>query len=144
MTTIDEHLNNQKRKLLKALEHLAYSYKKVISLPTQIASLDEESLEVWESFAARFSRVADIFLTKYLRSLVLANDPGFNGTLRDFVNYAEKLKIIDNADSWMSIRELRNITAHDYSEKDLEQFFSILRRECPRLLKIKEILNATH
>lgn len=141
MTQTNSHIVTQKHKLLKALDHLDYSYQKILGLSAKIADLDEETLEVWESFSARFSRVADIFLTRYLRTAILADDPGFNGTLRDFLNQAEKLNLIDNVDNWMSIRELRNITAHDYSEQDLEQFFNTLRRECPRLLTIRKLLS---
>jgi hypothetical protein len=134
----------QKRKLQKALQHLQYSYKKIQSLSTNAEQLNDEELEVWESFAARFSRVTDIFMTQYLRTLVLTNDPGFSGTLRDFINQGEKLKIIDDSNAWMKIRELRNITAHEYSEKDLSTFFANLKKECPRLLKIVDLLDKTN
>lgn len=130
------------QKLLKALRHLDYSYQKIKTLPVDATQLDEESLETWESFSARFSRVADIFLTRYLRAYVLNNDPGFEGTLRDFVNQGEKLGIIDDTRVWMGIRELRNITSHDYSESDLTQFFLRLKNEAPRLLELTDKLNA--
>lgn len=140
MSKYTEQLLIQKRKLLKALDHLAYSYNKILTLDMQVETLDEESLETWESFAARFSRVSDMFLTRYLRTAILVNDPGFTGTVRDFVNQSEKLNLIDDAESWMNIRELRNITVHDYSEKDLTAFFKRLKTECPRLLAIKTLL----
>ncbi len=130
-------IEDNKRKLEKALEHLDYSYRKIQSLPENPTLLDEETLETWESFAARFLRVADIFMTKYIRAVVLSNDPGFTGSLRDFVNQGEKLGLIDDANTWMAIRELRNITAHDYTEEDLSAFFQRLKKECPRLLEIK-------
>lgn len=130
----------QKRKLIKAISHLEYSYNKILKLKCNLNDLDDETLETWESFAARFGRVADIFLTRYLRTRILLEDPGFSGTLRDFINQAEKLEIIDSADAWMAIRELRNISAHDYSEKDLAEFFLRLKNECPRLLDIKHKL----
>lgn len=98
-------------------------------------------LETWESFAARFSRVSEIFLTRYLRTLILSDDPGFTGTLRDFMNQAEKLGIIDRTDTWMEIRAFRNMAAHDYSEKDLAQFFNALRQHCPKLLSIRQSLS---
>ena len=104
--------------------------------------LDEESLETWESFAARFARVSEIFLTRFLRAYVLTTDPGFEGTLRDFINQGEKLNILDDAHAWLGIRELRNLTAHDYSEEDLTHFFARLKNEAPRLLKLKEIISA--
>lgn len=140
MNSRELFLQEQKAKLIKALEHLAYSYKKIINLPEKPEQLNEETLETWESFAARFGRVADIFLMKYLRALILMQDPGFNGSLRDFLNQAEKLNIIENTEVWMAIRELRNISAHEYTDKDLCEFFIRLKKEAPRLLAIKNRL----
>lgn len=140
MRKLQDLQNHQKRKLAKALNHLQYSYSKIQQLPTDADLLDEESLETWESFAVRFARVADIFITRYLRTYVLLNDPGFSGSLRDFINQAEKIKLIDNADHWLAIRELRNITAHEYSEDDLTEFFKRLKNECPKLLSLTTLL----
>jgi len=123
-------------KLHKALQHLSYSYDKILNKTANIAELDEEGLADWESFSARFSRVADIFLAKYVRTCVLIEDPGYKGTMRDFVNQGEKLGIIDDARAWIAIRELRNITVHDYPDEDLAKFLERLRTECPRLLAI--------
>jgi hypothetical protein len=142
MTKLEALQETQVRKLLKALKHLSYSYEKVKKLSTDVAELDDETLETWESFAARFSRVSDMFLTRYLRSKVLLTDPGFSGSLRDFLNQAEKLDMIEGADTWMSIRELRNISAHDYSEQDLSAFFNRLLEECPSLLAIQHQLTS--
>ncbi len=133
----EQFLEEQKNKLLKAIGHLEYSYKKILILPVELNQLDEETLETWESFSARFCRVADVFLTKYVRAFVLSQDPGFNGSLRDFINQAEKLKILDNVEAWMAIRELRNISAHEYTEKDLVEFFKRLKVETPHLIAIK-------
>jgi hypothetical protein len=140
MTDYAKLLADTKRKLQKALQHLEYSFKKISVLPTNAAQMDEEALETWESFSARFSRVADIFLTKYIRTRVLQNDPGFEGSLRDFVNQGEKLGWVDDAEAWMGIRELRNISAHDYTEEQLSEFFQRLKTEAPRLLKLKSSL----
>ena len=135
-----EFLNIQKEKLLKAISHLEYSYQKILSLPTDPEQLGEETLETWESFAARFCRVADIFLMEYLRAYVLKEDPGFTGSLRDFVNQAEKLNLITNAEKWMAIRELRNISTHEYTDKDLAEFFKRIKKEALDLLAIKNKL----
>jgi len=132
----------QQQKLKKALAHLAYSYKKVTKLSPEVEKLDEEMLETWESFAARFARVCDIFLSRYLRTLVLIEDPGFSGTLRDFLNLAEKMGIISSTKDWLALRELRNITAHEYSDKDMGAFFLTLRQSCPHLLAITNLLGS--
>ena len=140
MTTRERFLQEQKNKLIKAIGHLEYSYLKVLTMPTELDKLNEETLETWESFAARFCRVADVFLTKYLRACVLLEDPGFNGTFRDMLHQGEKLSIIDNTETWMAIRELRNISAHEYTDKDLSAFFKHLREEAPQLITLKNIL----
>ncbi len=137
MTTLSIFLEEQKNKLLKAIVHLEYSYNKVIALPVDPEELDEETLETWESFSARFARVADLYLTKYIRAFVLLQDPGFTGSFRDFINQAEKLHCLDDVELWMAIRELRNISAHEYTDKDLAAFFNRLRQEAPLLIAIK-------
>lgn len=38
----------------------------------------------------------------------------------------------------MAIRELRNISTHEYTDKDLAEFFKRLKQECPLLLVIKK------
>lgn len=137
MTNYEALLDIQKRKLSKAIAHLAYSYKKIQNLTPNFDVLDEESLETWESFAARFARVADMFLMQYLRTQIMSSDPGFSGSMRDFINQGEKLGLLTNANAWMNIRELRNVVAHDYSEEELAYFFQRLKQECPRLLVIR-------
>jgi len=124
--------------VLKALVHLEYSHAKVQSLP--LLSLDEEQLETWESYTSRFSRVVDLFLTKYLKARVLGEDPAFDGSLRDLCNAAEKKGWIDSADAWVALRELRNATAHEYADADLGAFFDRIRREAARVLALRTLL----
>lgn len=137
MSNYEALLTVQRRQLSKAIIHLEYSYKKIQNLPFNPDMLNEETMETWESFAARFSRVADMFLMRYLRTQIMSSDPGFSGSMRDFVNQGEKLGFLDDASAWMNIRELRNVVAHDYSEEELAYFFERLKKECPRLLAIK-------
>lgn len=139
-----ESLEDSRRKLLKALLHLEYSFAKVQALPTDAIELDEERLETWESFTARFSRCVDLFLVRYLRARLLHEDPGFSGTLRDAVNQGEKLGLVDDARAWLTLRELRNIAAHEYSEQDLGAFYERLRQEAPRILALEARLGKDH
>ena len=140
MSNKQNFLIEQREKLLKDIGHLEYSFQKVQQIPSDIELLDEENLETWESFSARFCRVADIFLSKYIRAFVLVQDPGFIGSFRDFVNQAEKFNLLCDVELWMSIRELRNISAHDYTDKDLSLFFKRLYQEAPLLISLKNIL----
>jgi len=132
-------ISTYERKIHKALEHLEYSHKKIQNLAS--TPLDEEGLETWESYTSRFSGVVDIFLTKYLKARVLAEDPAFDGTLRDFCNVGEKMGLIDSAESWLAFRELRNATAHEYEESDLSGFFERIRKETPKVLQLRKHLH---
>lgn len=142
MGKFEKILDMRKRQLSKALDRLSYSYEKVKKLPLSIDAFDDETLETWESFSARFARASDIFLSQYLRVTILLTDKGFQGTMRDFLNVGEKLGLIDDAEAWMGIRELRNISAHEYTEEDLVVVFERLLKECPRVLSIKEKIDA--
>ncbi len=132
----DNLFESYQRKILKSLDHLEYSFKKAQTLsPGPVFS--EENLETWESFAARLSRTVDLFLTKFLRLRIKKEDPGFDGSLRDYCNLAEKLGLIDSADAWMTLRELRNANVHDYEEDELVKFHEALLRAAPRVLSIR-------
>jgi hypothetical protein len=97
----DTLLDSYKRKTLKSLDHLTYSFEKAQKMSPG-PDLEDDELETWESFAARLSRSVDLFLTKYIRLRIKKEDPGFDGSLRDYCNLAEKLGLIESADSWMS------------------------------------------
>lgn len=119
------------RKTQKSLKHLSYSYTQVQSLNTDAEKLSEADLAQWEAFVARLAKVVDLFLTKYIKAKVLASDPAFEGSLRDQVNLAEKMKLLGDADRWIALRGLRNQTAHEYEEEDLAAFFERVRLEAP-------------
>ena len=141
MTDYNSITLKYRQQLVKALKHFEYSFKKIEKLSTQLSEDDEEAMETWESFSSRFSRVVDLFLTKYVRAIVLQNDPGFEGSLRDFVNQGEKLGVVSNPSNWMALRELRNISAHTY-EDELSEFLTKLRDNSHNLLNLKAQLHA--
>ncbi len=136
---IDEVIERYEIQLIKAIGHFEYSLKKVEKLTTNPTQQSEDELALFESFSSRFSRVVDLFLSKYLKARVKKEDPGFDGTLRDFVNFGEKLGLVEDADTWMSLRELRNIEAHTY-EDELEEFLKQLLARAPILQKIQKVL----
>lgn len=125
--------------LKKSLSHLEYSYAKVAKMSADVASLDEEALETWESFSARFARTSDIFVSKFLRLKIKGKDPAFRGSVIDLLNEAEKFSWIESAATWRRIRELRNVAAHDYAASDLSALFKELVALCPEILKVKAL-----
>ena len=46
-------------------------------------------------------------------------DHGFRGEIRDYLDKAEKANLVSDADQWMSIRELRNKIAHEYTKEEI-------------------------
>lgn len=136
MTDYKKMLDVQARKLKKALKHLKYSFERIRTL--SVDNPDERQLADWESFVARFSRASDIYLTKFLRSSILLDDPGFNGSFRDVLNRAEKLNLIGETDIWLAIRDLRNKAAHEYDEENLSRLFEEMRKLASHLLEIEK------
>lgn len=133
-------LDEYARKLGESLSHLEYSFEKVKKINLTKESLNEENLETLESFCARFSKSVDLYLTKYLKAKIKMEDPGFDGSLRDYTNLGEKLNLVESADEWMKARELRNSAAHDYTEEELVEFFKRIMEMTPMVLKIKDQL----
>lgn len=130
-----------RKQLIKALDHLDYSYNKIKESTPDVNTMDEETLETWESFCARFCRVADIFLMKYIKATINTQDPGFRGTFKDHLLQAEKLEVIADVNSWMKIRELRNIVAHEYSVQDINTIMMQIKDCTPQLLEIRQVVN---
>jgi hypothetical protein len=129
MTLIDiqEQIDQTKIHVLKAMKHLEYSLQKINSIPSDFSLEDEELLETFESFTSRFSRLSDIFSKKLLRSLILKDDPSFQGGFMDNLNQAEKLGFISDAKKWWVIRSLRNKEAHEYTDEDLRNYFHTIK-----------------
>lgn len=135
-----ELLEIYRTKVLKAVVHLEYSHKKVAQLPFHFAQLNEETLETWESFSARFSRVADLFLSKYLRLYVESKEPGFRGSWIDYLNQAEKLGLISEPELWTEIKKLRNVTAHEYNEEAFDDYITHIFKLSQHLINLKNTL----
>ena len=135
-----ELLESHAQAIKKSLVHLKYSYEKVKKLSIHIDKTDSETLETWEGFVARFSRVSDIFVMKYLKTRVKISDPGFRGSLIDLLNMSEKLNFIEDARVWYRIRELRNQATHDYTEEEFGEYLEEIRQLTPTVLAIEKIL----
>lgn len=133
-------LAESKSEILEGIQHLEYSYIKAMKLSTELGKLTSEDLETWEGLIARFGRVSDIFLSKYLRTQVSNQEPGFRGSFRDLLDLAEKFRLIDNADFWAQVRELRNSSVHEYSKIKVPLIFAKVRELTPKLIELKQKL----
>ncbi len=127
-----------KQDTLLAIKHLEYSYLKCLKIPLSASLLtDEESLETWESFASRFARVSDLVTSKYIRLRILQEEPGFRGSMIDHLNIAEKLRLIDSAETWAELRELRSAIAHEYLSNQLLALYKNILDQAPVLIAMK-------
>ena len=129
-----------RRDLGKTLGHLDYSHRKAIGL-LEKANLGEDELEGLDGFAFRFSRASDLAIRQLLRFKVLEKDPAFRGGPIDTLNEAEKYGWIRSASDWARIRELRNVTVHEYGEAELRVLYAELVRLAPTVLELKALLS---
>lgn len=127
-------------KIVKSLKYLEFTFVRVQSLSRDPAQLSDLEFETWDGFATRFSRTADLFLSKYLKAYLKKDDPAFDGGFRDQLNRAEKLGLIDDVKVWFEIRELRNVVVHEYSDEDLKAIFEKMIKFSPLLIDLRKRL----
>ena len=114
-----ELLNNNFRLLQESLYALSLSVKKVKTiLPKKEYSFEE--MESFDSLTSRFSRSADIYTQKVLRTIwMLLHEP--YDPFIDMMNKAEKMHLIESADVLIEIRDLRNQITHEYIPEAIQQ-----------------------
>ena len=72
--------------------------------------------DVFEAFASRLARTADILVQKVLKTIQLYESEPVN-TIRDMLLVAEKKNLIEGAEIMFELRLFRNEIAHDYLPK---------------------------
>jgi hypothetical protein len=113
---------DQNRKLLaKALQSFEKSLAKCQSIPL-VDPLSFEAEESFDSLTSKFARICDVFTQKVLKSIVhlMREDAP---TFVDRMNLCEKLLLIPSAQVLISIRDLRNLIAHEYSEDQILEIY---------------------
>jgi Nucleotidyltransferase substrate binding protein like len=123
-------------KIIKSLKYLEYSYKRTLKMPLNPTQMTDSELEAWDSFASRFARTSDVFLSKYIKAFLTEDDQAYEDGFHDQLNRSHKLGLIHDVATWMDIRELRNATFHEYSDQDLEIIFLKFRNYTPLLLEL--------
>ncbi|MCE8038912.1 hypothetical protein [Halomonas sp. MCCC 1A11062] len=117
---LSERLRFLKRVVEREVHHLSYSSRNVFTLPfteERAAKLgeDEALAERVEAYTSRFCRLQDTagdkLLPLWLRALGEKT-----GAVADNLDRAEKLGVLDSADKWLEIRQIRNQMIHEYIE----------------------------
>jgi uncharacterized protein with HEPN domain len=133
---LKSQLNENLALLEKALNALTYSNDKCRGIGEKL-NYDMEEQESFEALTFRFARTADILTQKVFKTVFALLQENVK-TIIDSGNLAEKLGIVDNADTILNIRELRNQIAHEYVNSDLNTLFIDVLRYVPVLEKVIE------
>jgi hypothetical protein len=114
-------LKKEIRNLDSAAAILRYSYDNCRQIGIKKKFIYEER-DQFESLTSRFARMSDLLIKKVFR-LIERLDMETMETVRDSINRAEKIGLIDNADVFSEIRILRNEIAHQYQADEFAQIF---------------------
>lgn len=130
----------EKRLLRKELTHL----EKAAALLAQTFSKCEAfgikgeysflELVFLEALTSRFARLSDLLIRKIFR-LIHQLDYEPQETVRDSINRAEKLGLIQSTSLFSQIRETRNAIAHEYLIEDLTHIYKSVFTHTPELLE---------
>lgn len=114
-----------------AAKVLSYSYENCERIGIK-DNYTYEDLDRFESLTSRFARLSDILIQKIFR-VIDELDLETQGTIRDRINRAEKKGLIDNADTFVEIRIIRNDIAHEYLPEAIKDIFKKVFRLTPYL-----------
>jgi len=114
-----------------AADHLEYSMERCLNLIGQEV-LPPDQLERLESLTSRFARLADLLIQRIFRLIDEIELTG-GGTILDRIYRAEK-RGWANAAELISIRELRNLIAHEYATEKMLEIYTSVAAMSPALL----------
>lgn len=114
-------LDHNRRLLARALQSFKKSVVKCQSIPLN-EPLSFEDEESFDSLTSKFARISDVFTQKVLKSVVLLLREDAP-TFVDRMNLCDKLLLIPSAETLITIRDLRNLIAHEYSEDQLLEIY---------------------
>lgn len=126
-------IERQLQYLDKMRGYLQYSHNRarLIAGNPDWAALTPEQHESLAAFRVRFSEFQE-HLGKVMRAVAIeeeVNAERFGSVLA----FMEKIRVLDDAEHWKLIRELRNVVNHEYEEdaSKLGEFFTALVGETP-------------
>lgn len=119
-------LRQYRDKAKKALELYLHSARRVSSFDLNVLKTPED-LEPYDALAGRFERAVEITLNPLLKSIELAETGASSETIRDKLNLAAKLNLIDDVDLWLEMRAVSNRIAHDYLPERIQTVQDLLR-----------------
>lgn len=132
----EELLKSELALMHKAQKKLEYSYEVCRKISDKDKYTYEEE-DRFEALTSRFARLSDILIQKIFR-LIESLEMEKGGTVRDRINRVEKWGIIESADDYLLIRELRNSIAHEYLPEVIYDIYKQVLRFTPLLFETVE------
>ncbi len=101
------------------LERMHYAHQKIGKyFPLDISGyekIDDDTLSYFDQFVYRFSKLQDCMGAKLFKSILDNLGEDTRGVpFIDILSRLEALHIIDSSNDWLSLREIRNVLAHEY------------------------------
>ncbi len=138
---LQERLMFLVRVVKKEMEHLDYSSDQVFSQPITVETLNvllqnPSFASDLEAFSGRFSRLQDTVGDKLLPAWLLASGEKIK-TVTENLMTAEKFNLLDSAEEWLAIRQLRNQMVHEYIES-IEVLTDAINRAYESQVQLKQ------
>lgn len=86
----------------------------------QLENADNDLLDKLDAFRVRFADIQDIIGNKLFRGILLLEEEQ-PGSMIDTLQKMEKRGILQSAEEWRALREIRNTFSHDYPESVQER-----------------------
>lgn len=84
-----------------------------------LAALSDESVQDWDQFVLRFTKLQDTLGAKLFPALLeYLQEPYEDRPMLDKLHRLEKLGYLNEVNDWQLLRVIRNRFAHDYPEDD--------------------------
>lgn len=111
------------RQCERHLHHLHHALAAITPLlpvlPDRVAAMDDETVQDWDQFILRFTKLQDAMGARlYPALLAYLQEPYEDRPMLDKLHRLEKLAFLESVDEWHTLRAVRNHFAHDYPEDD--------------------------
>lgn len=112
------------------LKRMSYAHGNIRAfLPTdatRLSQLNDEQIEALEQYLYRFTKLQDAMGQRLFKhSLAWLAEDVRSMAFIDQLNQLEKLGAIESAQTWLELRKLRNLLAHEYASDDAEKASAI-------------------
>jgi hypothetical protein len=106
----DKHFNRMSSAYIKIAPILPLNAQKYVNLR-------DDEISYIDQYLFRFSKLQDTMGEKLFKTVLLFLDEEIDGKpFVDLLNRMEKLSIIDSAQQWRALRDIRNELSHQYDD----------------------------